>query len=56
MESFNHALLTYLPKRIHFGDMTYDMRMHFAVMDWVSICTDRYVVYTAYSITTCNLI
>lgn len=34
VESFNHALLTYLPKRIHFGDMTYDMRMHFAVMDW----------------------
>ena len=55
MESFNHALLTYLPKRIHFGDMTYDMRMHFAVMDWVSICTDSYVVYTAYSITTCNI-
>ena len=27
IESFNHALLTYLPKRIHFGDLTYQMRM-----------------------------
>jgi hypothetical protein len=34
IESFNHALLTYLPKRIHFGDLTYQMRMDIAVMDW----------------------
>jgi hypothetical protein len=34
VESFNHALLSYLPKRIHFGDAAYHMRMDIAVMDW----------------------
>jgi hypothetical protein len=38
VESFNHALLSYLPKRIHFGDAAYHMRMDIAVMDWVSCC------------------
>ena len=28
-------LLTYVPKRIHFGSATFLMRMNFAVMDWV---------------------
>ena len=32
MESFNHKLL---PKRIHFHTDTFNMRMNFAVMDWV---------------------
>ena len=36
MESFNHILLTYIPKRIHFFTTTYTMRMNLAVMDWVS--------------------
>ena len=35
IESFNHQLLTYLPKRIHFGSTTFKMRMNLAVMDWV---------------------
>eukprot|EP00731_Ephydatia_muelleri_P029616 Em0021g139a len=34
VESFNHQLLTYLPKRIHFQDKTFEMRMNLAVMDW----------------------
>eukprot|EP00731_Ephydatia_muelleri_P003407 Em0001g3407a len=34
MESFNHQLLTYLPKRIHFHTNTFKMRMNLAVMDW----------------------
>ncbi|KAL5479631.1 hypothetical protein EMCRGX_G023180 [Ephydatia muelleri] len=34
VESFNHQLLTYLPKRIHFQEKTFDMRMNLAVMDW----------------------
>ena len=35
MESFNHQLLSFLPKRIHFHTDTFNMRMNFAVMDWV---------------------
>ena len=36
VESFNHQLLSYLPKRIHFGTRTFVMRMYLAVMDWVN--------------------
>ena len=36
VESFNHQLLTFLPKRVHFHTDTFKMRMNFAVMDWVS--------------------
>ena len=36
IESFNHALLTYLPKRVHFGKATFEARMDLAVLDWVS--------------------
>ena len=35
VESFNHQLLTYLPKRIHFSTKVFDMRMDIALMDWV---------------------
>ena len=35
VESFNHQLLTYLPKRIHFSTVTFNMRMNLAVLDWV---------------------
>lgn len=35
VESFNNQLLTYLPKRIHFGSKTFKMRMNLACMDWV---------------------
>uniref|UniRef100_A0A1X7V110 Uncharacterized protein n=1 Tax=Amphimedon queenslandica TaxID=400682 RepID=A0A1X7V110_AMPQE len=45
VESFNHYLLTYLHKRIHFGTTTFRMRMNIAVMigpnepvEEVSIC------------------
>ncbi|KAL5491271.1 hypothetical protein EMCRGX_G016524 [Ephydatia muelleri] len=34
MESFNHQLLTYLPKRIHFHTNTFKMWMNLAVIDW----------------------
>ena len=37
VESFNHQLLTYLPKRIHFGTTTFCMRMNLALCDWVSV-------------------
>ena len=35
VESFNHMLLIYVPKRIHFGTATFLMRMNLAVLDWV---------------------
>ena len=35
VESFNHQLLSYLPKRIHFGNATFLMRMNLAVLDWI---------------------
>ena len=35
VESFNHILLTYLSKRIHFSTRTFNMRMNLAVLDWV---------------------
>eukprot|EP00731_Ephydatia_muelleri_P038050 Em0639g1a len=38
VESFNHQLLTYLPKRIHFHTKTFEMRMNLAVMDWNENC------------------
>lgn len=34
VESFNHQLLTYIPKRVHFHSDTFQMRMNYAVMDW----------------------
>ncbi len=43
VESFNHQLLTYIPKRIHFGSSTFEMRMNLAIMDWVC-CTN--LLYT----------
>ncbi|KAL5460013.1 hypothetical protein EMCRGX_G033422 [Ephydatia muelleri] len=49
MESFNHQLLTYLTKRIHFHTNTFKMRMNLAVMDWnentqrASISHDEYL-------------
>ncbi|KAL5517980.1 hypothetical protein EMCRGX_G003638 [Ephydatia muelleri] len=37
IESFNHQLLTYLSKRVHFRDDTFVIRMNLAVLDW---CTN----------------
>eukprot|EP00731_Ephydatia_muelleri_P037040 Em0385g1a len=34
IESFNHQLITYLSKRVHFGDDTFVIRMNLAVLDW----------------------
>lgn len=34
VESFNHQLLIYLPKRIHFSTKVFDMRMSLALLDW----------------------
>ena len=46
VESFNHQLLTYLPKRIHFGTSTFCMRMNLAVCDWVSVaCIHICLIY-----------
>jgi len=36
VESFNNCILIYCPKRIHFADHTFNMRIALAVMDWVS--------------------
>ena len=36
VESFNHQLLCYIPKRIHFSMRVFTMRLNLAVMDWVS--------------------
>eukprot|EP00731_Ephydatia_muelleri_P033586 Em0033g2a len=38
LSRFNHQLLTYLPKRIHFHTKTFEMRMNLAVMDWNENC------------------
>ena len=45
VESFNHQLLTYLPKRIHFSNETFNMRMNLAVLDWVS---ESHVLFTVH--------
>ena len=45
IESFNHQLLTYLPKRIHFGNDTFVMRMNLAVLDWVSSGDKKHSLY-----------
>ncbi|XP_064383804.1 uncharacterized protein LOC135332660 [Halichondria panicea] len=34
VESFNHQLLTYISKRVHFAEATFNMRMNLAIMDW----------------------
>ena len=36
IESFHVVVLMYAPKRIHFGDGTYEMRVSLAILDWVS--------------------
>ena len=35
IELFNHQLLMYLPKHIHFGSPTFNVRKNLAVLDWV---------------------
>ena len=46
VESINHRLLTYLPKRIHFSTRTFVMRMNLAVLDWVSVITQMVSLYS----------
>jgi len=36
IETFHVVVLIYAPKRINFGDNTYVMRVHLAILDWVS--------------------
>ena len=36
IETFHVVVLIYAPKRINFGDNSYVMRIHLAVLDWVS--------------------
>ena len=36
IETFHVVVLIYAPKRINFGDKTYVMRVHLAILDWVS--------------------
>ena len=52
VESFNHQLLTYLPKRIHFSTRTFNMRMNLALLDWVRyyVCAHEAVLITGNSI------
>ena len=47
IESFNHQLLTYIPKRVHFGDRVFKMRMDFALLDWVCATRSK-CVYSVY--------
>ena len=56
IESFNHALLTYLPKRVHFGKSTFEARMDLAVLDWVCYFNvhDVFVRYN-YTFPPCHL-
>ena len=45
VESFNHQLLTYAPKRIHFSTSTFLMRLNLAVMDWVGVVHVHVSIY-----------
>ena len=36
VKSFNNVILIYCPKRIHFADRTFNMRISVAVLDWVT--------------------
>ena len=40
----------YLPKRIHFGSKTFNMRMNLALMDWVRDCVHVHVVLQMYMV------
>ena len=42
IESLHTVMLIYVPKRIHFGDDTYNMRVELAVIDWVRMLTCDY--------------
>ena len=53
VESFNHMLLTYIPKRIHFGTRTFEMRMYLALLDWVRVIL-IHIIYMYYSPLQCN--
>ena len=46
VESFNHQLLTYVPKRIHFSTTTFRMRLNLALMDWVSCLVFNTHIFT----------
>ena len=35
IEFFNYQLLTYIPKRVHFGGRIFKTRMDLALLDWV---------------------
>ena len=50
IESFHNCLLIYVPKRIHFGDKVYNMRVNIACLDWVCV---NLLVHYSYPIT-CN--
>ena len=53
VESFNHMLLTYIPKRIHFGTRTFEMCMYLALLDWVRVIL-IHIIYMYYSPLQCN--
>ena len=55
IESFHVVVLIYAPKRIHFGDDTYEMRVSLAILDWVSfvIVVLLYFLHFTYSIINC---
>ena len=55
IESFHVVVLIYAPKRIHFGDDTYEMRVSLAILDWVSfvIVVLLYFLHFTHSIINC---
>ena len=44
VESFNHMMLTYVSKQIHFSTRTFSMRMQLAVLDWVLEQIRKYTI------------
>ncbi|XP_078700991.1 uncharacterized protein LOC144927455 isoform X2 [Branchiostoma floridae x Branchiostoma belcheri] len=45
VESFNNVILIYAPKRVHFGDSVFNMRVQLAVLDWnTNVLRDTYCV------------
>ena len=41
--SFNHMLLIYIPKHIHFSTKIFIMRMNLAVLDWVGFIVQQFI-------------
>ena len=49
VESFNHMLLSYIPKHVRFGTKMFEIRMNPTVLDWVSRKDCVHTMHVLYS-------